>query len=293
MSLITTVSQKHAQVRRFAPTERGRALSGVRATGDKKFFRYFLTKTILLADADALFPVMDYFYSKPAIPSHVFYHNFQNSLRMTRWRWLKRAFSQPLLYSRVATNISWLSTTQRGSIDDQVEIISENTARHHSTPRVGWLQRLGILDTHSRNLTMFGESTRTALLGKDEYFWLGPAATTQQELGITNDQQAGGPYEDTFDLTVGKLSPSEDESRCLVDDTVGIMRDGYFAAKLVHAAQATLTLPIEYIKFRSFVDGKKYEWTSTLSRLFSDHRNEFERLSAKRGQVGFYKWKGF
>ena len=292
MSLITAVSRKHAQVRRFAPTELGRALSGAKASGDEDFFRYFLTKSILLADADALFPVMEYFRTGSNVSVITFYQDFQNTLRRRRSEWLLKAFPQPLLHSRVSENISWLTGTQRGTVNVRVETISERTARHHATPRVGWLQMLGILDSQRDNLTDFGESIRAALLSGDEYFWLGPPSTTQEELGLEKEKQAGGPFEDTYDLVSSGSPASERDVLDLVDETRGVMRRGYSAAKLVHAAQATLYLPIEYIKFRSFVEQKNVDWNSTLNRLFSEHRDEFERLTAKRGQVGFYKWKG-
>ena len=267
-------------------------MSGAKATGDDGFFRYFLTKSILLADADALFPVMEFFQTESSAPVSVFYLEFQNSLRGRRSKWLLRAFSQPLLYSRVTDNISWLSARQRGSVDPRIETISEKTAKHHATPRVGWLQRLGILDSQANRLTEFGEATRAALLTNKEYFWLGPASTTQEELGIEKENRAGGPFEDTYDLASGGPTPKEEEMNVLVRDTAQVMKRGYPAAKLVHAAQATLSLPIEYIRYRSFVDRRFYDWDRILVRLFSQHRSKFERLTAKRGQVGFYKWKG-
>ena len=111
-------------------------------------------------------------------------------------------------------------------------------------------------------------------------------------MGIAPGVKARGPFEDTFGSPKDSVVATEPEEERLADDTAAIMRKGYRASKLIHASQATLLLPIEYIRYRGAVDERKYDWNRIVQRVLAWYRGEFERLSAKRGQVGFYKWKG-
>ena len=69
------------------------------------------------------------------------------------------------------------------------------------------------------------------------------------------------------------------------------MSTAYSRAKWVYAPQASLQLPIEFIAYRSYVDGMDYRWEEVLNILFRRYRSTFERLSARRGPIGFYKVK--
>ena len=292
MSIIETVSTKNARLRRLAPTEQGRALLGARASGNDDFFRHFLTKTVLIADADALFPVISYFIKPCRTSLQDYYLDFQSLLRERRAAWLKDIFPERVLLERIVSNIPWLSLPQHGQIGLQHDVLSKNTARHHTTPRKGWLQSLGLLEAKSQSLTELGHATYSGLLSNCEYFWLGPCHTTQIEMGIPQNKQMSGPFEDTFGLITNSTSPSDTEVEHLLDDTAEIMRGGYEAAKLVHAAQATLLLPIEYIKYRNYLDKRSYDWVGIVSLLFSKYRGEFHRLTARKGNIGFFNWIG-
>ena len=291
MSIIETVSRKDAKLRRLAPTELGRALMGARALRDNSFLKHFLTRTVLLADADALFPVLDFFSGPREVSLQDYYLDFQFTLRKKRVIWLEMVFSERILLERIVSNISWLSLPQRGPTSLKPDVLSKNTSRHHTTPRKGWLETLGLLDIN-QSLTQFGHATHTALLSNNEYFWLGPGHTTQKEMGIPPIKHKSGPFEDTFGFITECSLPSEDEVDQLLDDTAEIMKQGYRATKLIHAAQATLYLPIEYIRYREYIDKRSYDWVKTVSLLFSKYRGEFQRFSARRGQIGFYNWKG-
>ncbi|MDE0028395.1 MAG: hypothetical protein OXU42_03200 [Deltaproteobacteria bacterium] len=292
MGLLETVSPKQAQVRRFAPTEVGRTLLGAKGSEDESFFHYYLTKTVLFADSDALFPVIDFFSRARSESLHAHYLAFQQGLRARRAKWLLEAFPEQLLFKRIALNVPWLRDPQRGEPRPRIEELSVKTAKHHTTPRHGWLSQLGLLDAESKALTPFGAATRRSLTPDGHYFWLGPKQTTQRDLGISLEQRLPGPFEDTYGMAAEYAAPTNAEIDQLIADTVHIMKRGYKSVKLIHAAQATLLLPIEYIKYRMFADGRSYRWAEVLSALFPRYRVDFERLSAKRGQIGFYKWKG-
>ena len=292
MRLTTTVSDRSAKLRRFAPTEMGRALMGAKSYGDEKFYEYFLTKVVLLADSDALFPVLDFFSGSngPNLPEY--YRVFQQSLRERRLDWLKDTFTEPILLDRISSRIPWLSSSSNGRHGVKINSISPKTASHHTQPRKGWLLRLGLL-IHNDHLTLtpFGESTRNALTENGQYFWLGPEQSTLDELGVRTYKPTPGPFEDSFFLIEEKTTPNEKEKNELLKFVAELMKVGYSTAKLVYAEQATLLLPIEYIRYRAYSDKIDFQFEELLETLFDRYRDDFDRLSAKRGPIGFYKWK--
>ena len=291
MGLIFTVSQKSARMRRFAPTETGKALMGAQASSDAGFYKYFLSRTVLLADADALVPILKFFSQSTETSLYDYYRFFQCELREERANWLAETFPERQILERFITHIPWLSMPGRHHTSLQYKNISKKTAQHQAAPRQGWLHRLGLIDTNCKELTPIGRATLNGLELNQKFFWLGPTSITQEALGIYFNKQRSGPFEDTFELMTGGLLPEPNDIDLLLENTADVMKTGYAATKLVHAAQATLVLPIEYIKYRSFLDSRKYSWDNILAEIFRKYRSEFERLSAKRGQVGFYKWK--
>ena len=292
MSLVRTVSQKTARLRRLAPTETGRALMGAEVSGDDGFFSFLLTKIVLFADADAMFPVMDFYSRSQNVSRDEYYLGFQTSLRQRRALWLETAFPEPLLLDRIVSNIPWLSikVSREGRL--RISDLALKTAKHHSRPRTGWLRRLGLLETETMQLTEFGRSVHRALIGDGEFFWLGPHRSTQRNLGIAPNVHMCGPFEDTFDPVSSLTGPVQRVNDVLVEDTASVMRSGYSATKLIHASQATLRLPIEYVLYRRISDQIDYEWSEIIGRVFDRYRDEFVRFSPKRGQIGFFRWMG-
>lgn len=292
MSLIQTVSQKGASLRRLAPTEIGRALLGARCTNNQEFLNFFFTKAVMLADADAIFPILDYFSNPSDVSIQEHYRLYNSNLRMARAEWIVRAIPEPRLLKRVVDYVPWLSLSRAGPNKLKFEVLSLKTAKHHMAPRQGWLYKLNILDTHEqKKLTRFGLSIYSVLTQYGKYFWLGPHKTSQEVLRIPQGVRKPGPFHDTIDLGVATTQPSIRDVSDLAEDTVEIMKSGYKGSKLIHADQATLLLPIEYIKFRKFFDKKEYEWEEVISHIFKRFRSEFERLSPKKGKIGFYKWR--
>ena len=106
---------------------------------------------------------------------------------------------------------------------------------------------------------------------------------------IAKAKQIDAPSADTFRIGGQDAEPTPGQIRDLVDNTFEVMSAGYHAAKLVHAPQATLELPIEFIDYRSCVDGKSYNWRDILDEVFKEYRSEVQRLSARVGDIGFYK----
>ena len=127
-------------------------------------------------------------------------------------------------------------------------------------------------------------------MSNGEFFWLGPDDTVQGELGVVGAVQMGDPFENTFGLGAKRVAPTPSEEERLLTDTARMMRVAYPATKLKHAAQATLRLPFEYIRYRQFVDARAYSEDAIIAGIFLKYRGEFMRLSARVGNVGFYKW---
>ncbi|WP_412474623.1 hypothetical protein ACK83U_13260 [Rhizobium sp. WW22] len=290
MRLIETVSSRDARLQRLAPTEYGRSLLGARHLGNDKFFTYFATKVVLLADADYLTPILLYDGPQDSADLHSSFISFQEDLRERRMRWLAEAIPEKVLLDRIVRQITWLKLGKGIGAAHKIEIPSRNTARHHATPRQGWLYYLGMRD-ENKKVTDFGRAVIKALVPCSPYFWLGPLEGVEETLQLAPAVRKGGPFEDTFNLSGGNPIASEEEIESILDDIAEIMIRGFPYAKLVHASQASLKLPIEYIHYRSYRDKRLYPWETVIQRLFSVKRGLIERFSAHRGQVGFYRLK--
>ncbi|MCV2881888.1 hypothetical protein [Actibacterium sp. XHP0104] len=291
MDLVETVSRRDARLERLAPTELGRTLNGARDVRDREFLKFFTAKLVFLADADALYPILKFYESSTSQDIQSYYQEFMRELRHRRTEWLHAAFPEAILRDRVANAISWLTPVKGRKGQYKIESISKNTARHHVTPRKGWLEDIGMFDRSNATLRRFGREAIASLEVGEEFFWLGPQKGLQTELGIPISLQAGEPYEDTWFADSNRLKPKEFEVQSLIDDVVRVMVLGYPASKLKHASQASLRLPIEYITFRSFKDQRSYDWQTVVDEVFKSRKSEVERFSAKKGSIGFYRPK--
>jgi hypothetical protein len=291
MRLVETVSSRDARLQRLAPTEYGRSLLGARHLGESDFLMYFATKAVLLADSDYLTPILISDSSLESSDLHTSFISFQKDLRERRIKWLKEAIPERVLFDRIARQITWLKLTKGVGAIYKIETPTANTARHHVTPRQGWLKFLGLWN-EEKKITDFGRAVVKALIPTPPYFWLGPPEGVEDALQISPAYRKGAPFEDSFDLSLDNPEATERQIDMILDDLLEVMVSGFPYAKLIHASQASLKLPIEYIHFRSYRDHVRYPWEAVMQRLFTVKRGSVERLSAHRGQVGFYRLKG-
>lgn len=287
MGMLEVVSTREARLVRYASTELGRSILGAKAIGDDDFFRYYMAEVVIRADADFIVPLLIYHETSPPIQINEFFAEYAATLRNLRFEWLISALPERILLERVAAQVHWLKRKKSARGTYEVDIPTANTARHHATPRMGWIEQLGLYDRSTRGLTKFGSDVLRALAGDGRYFWVAPPEDALQALGLTNYPE--GQTEDRLTFHGVGAPPSEADMLALVDDLRRVMAAGYPAAKLVHAPQASLQLPIEYVSFRSYMDGKSYDWQIALDHLFLAHKSEFQRYSAKKGKIGFYR----
>lgn len=294
MRLVEVVTTREAALPRLAPTDIGRSVLGALACGDEEFARYYITRTVLLADADFLYPILQHYLDRNQEGLKEYFISFQMKLRERRLQWLAEAVPESILRSRIAENVSWMLRPRNRLQDYIADHPTMNTARHHTTPRQGWLQYLGMIDAGKKHLTDFGRDVATALAPSGSYFWLGPVSDVQNALRIPLDKQERiGPFEDTLSLSPHEqlLEPTSDDVSKLVDRLAEIMDRAYGAAKLIHAPQASLIISIEFIRYASYREGKDYRWEVLLNEFFHLKKTQFERFSAKKGQIGFYRPK--
>ncbi|WP_193371142.1 hypothetical protein [Pelagibius marinus] len=292
MQIVEIVSDRNARIRKLAPTQLGRSVMGATQSGDPGFYKFFVTNIVLMADADALISVLILDQKcESASDLHAAYQDFHFSIRCRRLEWLYEAFPEQQLLKRITDQLPWLKREK--SINAQYEIapITLNTARHHTTPRKDWLVWLGLVDEPEKSLTELGGDILQTLAADGEYFWLGPPSGLQEALRIPENARRAGPYEDNITFRANSRVPNESEVQDLIEKTAQIMMQGYEAGKLVYAPQASLHLPIAYIQYRSYMDGANYAWQDILEHLFRQKRPMLERLSARKGPIGFYKAK--
>jgi hypothetical protein len=292
MGFVSTVSSREVKLQRMAATELGRSLLGAKAAADSDFFRFYLTHSILLADVDYLIPVLTYFSEADHTVSLIdFFVGFQKEVRERRRQWLKAAFPERVLLDRVIAQISWLSPPRERLGDCRIEIPTKNTARHHATPRQGWLSDLGLLDRNNARLTALGHDILAMFRPHGRYFWLGPPENVQSLLRINPADQVGGPFEDSMYRQAHWREPSDAEAMALARDLSRVMIETFTRAKLIHAEQASLVLPVEYVNYRAFKDRILFEPLKVIEIVFENTRSSLERLSAHKGQIGFYRVK--
>lgn len=291
MGILESVSDRQVRLRRLAPTQLGRSLMGVAALQEAEFYQYYLSKVVLMSDADALMPVLLAAGSGlTGDQLRLFYVDFQMRLREQRREWLTSAFPERILLSRVADQISWLKPDKTAQDGYKIAPLTANSARHHVTPRQGWLRQLGMVDDKDSQLTQFGHDVINSLTEGGEYFWLGPPEGTEEGLHIARGIQKGGPFEDSLNFRHNARAPTRDELDQIVDDTAATMMSAYARAKLVFAPQASLQIPIQYIYFRSYREGIELRWLEVIEEVFKKYRTNLKRLSAVKGQIGFYKY---
>lgn len=291
MGLVEMVSDRYARVKRYAATQVGRSVLGIQQVDDGAFYQFYRTKIALLADADAIVPILELSGTKrPSQSVYQYYREFQHNLRERRISWLRKAFPERRLRDRIAQQLTWVKIGSGPEKDYEYRKISVNTARHHYVPRKEWLLNLGLLN-ESREITQFGNDVLSAICLSGQYFWIAPSKGLQEALHIPRHCQREGLFENDLDFSLEKDEPDQDDVEALVERTAEAMEQAYEAAKLVYAPQAPLQLPIEYIAFRSYIEKKNYDWPRVLELLFKRKRSNFERLSARKGLVGFYKVK--
>ena len=290
LDIIEVVSDHHTKIRRFAPTQTGRSIMGAKALGDNDFYQFYRTKVVLEADAHAIVPVL--LLSKDGVRSRerfIEYQRFHEDLRKRRLKWLQVVFPDRRLLLRVVEHLPWIKRKHHGAQHLHIETLSENTARHHVTPRSRWVVQLGLCGGEDNALTSLGATVLDTLMCSRQYFWLGPSKGVQEGLRIRGDARKSGATEDGLKFVQSPKLPSSASIDALLEDTADAMTRAYVAGKLVYAPQASLRLPIEYIAYRCYRDNAAYEWTSVLPELFRRYRPRLERLSARKGPVGFYK----
>ena len=289
LGIIQLTSSRDLRLHRYAPTEQGRSLLAARRVGSYAFVSFYTARVAFLADADSLTALLSYTYDRPSAKLFEFYVSFFLDIRQRRLQWLRDAFQEPLLFARIASDLSWLNTSARGNGEPRIEPFTLSTARHHSTPRKGWLASLGMLDRDADRLTAFGERALASLRHGQPYFWLGPPREVQRALRIAPDRRQPGPFEDEFAFTDRQPEASATQNIALTSAVAELMIEGFDYAKLIHAPQASLQLPMEFIIYRSFKDRVRYDPLAVLEEVFHEQRDKIDRLSALKGQMGFYR----
>jgi hypothetical protein len=291
LGIIQQTSSRDMRLQKYGATEQGRSLLAARRVGSADFAAFYKARVAFLADADSLAALLTYYSDRPSGTLLDFYVTFFLQIRTQRYAWLREAFGEPVLFERIARRLGWLHLPTQGSGEARVEPFTLNTARHHSTPRKGWLTSFGMLDRETDRLTDFGERALVSLRQEGSYFWLGPGRGVQHALRVSPSIQRPGPFEDEFDFTCDQPAATPEQAAALGVSVAELMRAGFPYAKLIHATQASLQLPIEFIIYRSFADGVRYEPIEVLKNVFQEQRNRIDRLSALKGQIGFYRIK--
>lgn len=287
--IIQLVSGRDARLQRFAPTEQGRSLLAAQLIGDQGFARFYAARTAFLADADSLTALLTYYRDEPPQSLLDHYVAFFVDIRERRRTWLMQAFSERMLRGRIVEHIAWLKEAKRGASEPSIDPFTANTARHHATPRKGWLIFLGMLK--GEQLTPFGERALASLVLRKSYFWLGPPRGVQEALKIPTPCILHGPYEDELDFSTDLPSATAEQEAALTGDVAEILAAAFPFARLIHANQASLQIAVEFVRYRSFTDELRYDFIAILEQVFQEYREKFDRFSALKGQIGFYRIK--
>lgn len=286
--LIERVSTREAKLVRYAATELGRSVLGVLNDEDANFRDHYLATVLMLADADFLVPLMLNANEPSTERLQETFARFTSELRIRRFEWLTQELAQPVLLERIAARITWLKRGKNVLLPYVVDQPRASTVRHHVGPRLGWLEKLGLLDRKAHALTPFGADMLAAVAEGSSYFWIAPNPDALAALALADP--VGRATELDLGLVVAdSRTPSQDEIDELVRDTVALMIRAFPHAKLIHADQASLRLPIAYVQYRAYRDERRYEWETVLASVFETERQRLTRYSAHKGQVGFYK----
>ena len=185
--------------RRFALTPEGMTVRSAMERNEDALLKFTLIGLVLESDSDAYGLLLDILYDNPTRGTelHEMFRERVEDLRRERLNWLNDAFPNRILHDRIDEKTSWILPHQR------TKPLSADFGRHHVTPRLGWAQWFGHIESKSHSSTRAGGSPLSesgvellrALRGSGtRYLWLGPRRGTQEALGIPQPLFWRGPW---------------------------------------------------------------------------------------------------
>ena len=280
--------------KRFALTSEGMTIRSALERDENAFLKYTLTGLVLESDCDTYGLLLDILYTEPCTGTalHGVFRDRFESLRRERLDWLNNAFPNRILRVRINEKTSWTQPHQR------TRSLSPAFARHHVTPRLGWAQWFGHIESNSDSSTKANGSTisetgvkliRTLRGSATRYVWLGPRYGTQEALGIPQSLQWRGPWAPSWNLLrPATFRNSEAEIRAVADHVVDFMHSHYIDLKLIHANQASIKSIIPYLHFIEYQLGYSVGRDMVLDKVFGP-QSSFSFLSSRRDKYGYFQ----
>ena len=277
-------------VNRFALTPEGTTVKAALEHSDFELLKFVLTGLVLEADCDfyaLTLEILQIGHFSGSDRYRTFKNRYQ-ALRSDRLEWLVSAFPNRMLRDRVTEKVHWVPKNWKGTIDS-LKPLSDNFARHHVTPRVGWGRWFGHIDRDDQ-VTESGEQLLRAVKGPSAgYVWLGPPSGTLEALRIPESQQRTGPWSPSWDLLRPPCCETSDLAMLrVVDEVANFMETHYDSLRLVNANQAFLGSIRPYIYFTEQKLGYSVREESVLERIFATV-NTFSLLSMRQQRYGYYQ----
>ena len=284
-------------VMRFALTPEGATIKSALTRDEKELAKFTLLGLVLESDCDAYALLLDILdnTAAPGTGLHSLFRERFQTLRRERAAWLEQAFPDRILRDRMVSKVMWL-IKQAGQVKLRREL-SNDFARHHVTPRLGWARWFGHLTTRKEGsnapvhvLTSTGcDLLHVIRQQSTHYTWLGPPTGTQEALRIKERHQLPGPCSPSWDLLRPKAeSTSTSDVRILADQLSAFMHNHYDNLKLVHANQAAVQSVLPYLFLTERELGVRVPVELVLSTVFGT-KSSFALLSTRRTKYGYYQ----
>jgi len=280
---------------KFKPTPSGLAYRAAHLLNLEEFKRFLLTALVVEHDADGYCLLLEVLLEiqpddSPILVRRMFRDRLLEMLQ-ERADWINRVFSTPVLRGRLVGWLPWAKLNPKKEI--QVKKITENSARHHTTPRRGWAVDLGHYDDKAHLVTPDGLDLLARLRAhRSRFFWLGPEEGCQEALRIPEEDRLLGPFAPSWNvirpLREGKNRAQLNKIR---DSTVRYMLDAYPYMQLGRANQVPLDAVRPYIYYLEASTGVRTEDRAILRDIFLKHSDKFGVLSKRLGTLGYYQVK--
>ena len=280
---------------RFALTPGGIAIRSALVRSEKSLVKFAIIGLVLESDCDAYGLILDILHEHPVSGPklHKVFRERFDAIRRERLAWLDSAFPNQALRERIYEKTPWILP------GGQIKRLSNNFARHHVTPRLGWARWFGHI--HSRwpsskydttPLTTTGfELLRAVRSSAPRYVWLGPSYETQTALGISESNKRNGPWAPSWNLLrPANFSDSQADIKQIADAVAEFMDTHYEDLRLVHANQASIESVLPYLHFIEKELGYSVNKQLILETIFGT-RATFHLLSTRLDKYGYFQRK--
>jgi hypothetical protein len=270
-------------LQKFAITELGSAVKAARKYG-KEFFPFVLLCSVLEADGDSIAFTLDIVERSISSDEGIeLYKTRLNDLRSSRYNYLSTAFSHPKLIEQFASRIPWLKAGKALTKTFEPVFISSDTARHHLTPRRGWLRSAGLISAEGARTPLGQKVVNVVFGGNLSQPYIGPDPSCAAAVKFPVPTCVAKEPIDDF---IG--SPEGNTGRYEHSEVLNVLLTFFPSTRLTMANQASLRPAEMFISWKNYLGEYDIEPRECLRRVIARADDQVFALSSRHKRFSYY-----